>query len=72
MTTRNMNIVTPIARRTGRQLWAMAFMATGLLVCTPALPELHEQAPIGVQKAANHNATLSVVRCQYSPTSKCI
>lgn len=60
-----MNVITPITpntgRRTSRQLWATAFMATGLLVCTPALPELHEQAPVGLAKPANHNSLLSLI-----------
>lgn len=62
MTTLNMNIVTPVTRRTRRQLWAMAFMATGLLVCTPALPELHEQSPVDMAtKPANGNLLLKLV-----------
>lgn len=34
----NVTVTTPVASRTSPQLWAMAFMRRGWMVCTPTMP----------------------------------
>lgn len=60
--TRQMTVTTPLGASNRRQLWAMGFMSRGLLVCTPALPGMHEQPPAARHgEPANNNYRLAIV-----------
>lgn len=60
--TTQMTVTTPAGKPGQRQIWAMAFMRQGLLVCSPALVGMHETPPASRHgSAANCNYAFAIV-----------